>query len=90
MPSGEAAAQRDQHVLHGRDAVVLRGELQRVVDVEHERLPVLLLVPEAVERLDVGLAVGAVDRRHRRPPLELGDLGGVGEGIASAELGPRR
>ena len=41
--------------------MVLRGELQRVVDVERERRPVPLLLAEAEERLDAGAAVRAVD-----------------------------
>ena len=48
---GQAAAERDQHILHRRDPVVLRGELQRVVDVERERRPVPLLLAEAEERV---------------------------------------
>jgi hypothetical protein len=44
---GQAAAEGDQDILHRRDTVVLRGELQRVVDVVAERRVVLLLVAEA-------------------------------------------
>ena len=35
---GQAAAQGDQHVLDGGDAVVLRGERQRMVGVIGERV----------------------------------------------------
>src|SRR5690349_17627775 len=82
---GQAAAQGDQDTLHRRGTVVLRGELQRVVDVVAEPRVVLLLAAEAVERLDVRTAVRAVDPRHRRTPLELRDLRRVGQGVAYAE-----
>src|SRR5205823_12124981 len=61
--SGQAAAEGDQDILHRRDTVVLRGELQRMVDVVAERRVVVLLVAEAVERLDIRAAVCAVDPR---------------------------
>src|SRR5262245_45620948 len=56
-----------------------------MVNVVAERRVVLLLVAEAVERLDIRAAVGAVDPGHRGTPLELRDLRGVGQGVAHAE-----
>src|SRR5262245_65425963 len=82
---GQAAAEGDQHNLHRRDTLVLRGELQRMVDVVAEPRVVLLLVAEAVERLNIRAAVRAVDPGHRGTPLEMRDLRGVGHGVAHAE-----
>ena len=59
--------------------------VQRVVDVIAEPRVMLLLLAEAVERLHVRTAVRAVHPGHRRPPLELGDLRRVGQGVADAE-----
>src|SRR5262249_22138346 len=78
---GQAAAEGDQHNLHRRDTLVLRGELQRMVDVVAEPRVVLLLVAEAVERLNIRAAVRAVDPRHRRTPLELRDLRGIRQSV---------
>ena len=47
--SRQAAAQRDQHILDRGDAVVLRGERERMVDVMGERRLVMLLLAESVE-----------------------------------------
>ena len=82
---GQAAAEGDQDMLHRRDTVILRGELQRMIDVVAEPRAVLLLLAEAVERLDIRATVRAVDPGHCRPPLELGDLRGAGQGVADAE-----
>jgi hypothetical protein len=65
--------------------VVLRCELQRVVDVEGEHLPVRLLLTEAEESLDVRPTVRAVDPRHRGTPLKLGGLRCVGEHLPGPE-----
>ena len=81
----QAAAQRDQHVLHRRDAVVLRGERERMVDVISERRLVMLLLAEPVESVHGRAAVGAADPGNRCTPLELGDLGGFGQRITDAE-----
>ena len=56
-----------------------------MVDVVAERGVVLLLVAEAVERLDIRAAVRAVDPGHRGTPLELRDLWGVAQSLAHAE-----
>src|SRR5215470_11676307 len=56
-----------------------------MVDVVAERRVVLLLVAEAVERLDIRAAVRAVDPGHRGTPLELRDLRSAGQSVAHAE-----
>src|SRR5262247_1840262 len=56
-----------------------------MVNVVAERRVVLLLVAEAVERLNIRAAVRAVDPGHRGTPLELRDVRGVGQGVAHAE-----
>ena len=81
----QAAAQRDQHILHRGDAVVLRGERERMVDVMGERRLVMLLLAKPVESVHGRAAVCAVDPRNRCAPLELGDLGGVGQRLTDAE-----
>src|SRR4051812_19330110 len=76
---GQAAREADEDELDRRGAEVLGGEDLRVVGVERELGLVLLVLAEAVELLDLRLAVGAVLPLAGRPPLELRGLGGVPE-----------
>ena len=68
---GQAAGQADEHVLDRRRAVVLGGEDLGMVDVERVPGAVALLLAEAEEALDVGVAVRAVLPLARGSPLEL-------------------
>ena len=72
---GQAAAQGNQHILDRRDAVVLRGERKRMVDVIGERRLVLLLLAEPVEGVHARAAVRAAHPGNCCAPLELCDLG---------------
>jgi hypothetical protein len=56
-----------------------------MIGVVGESRLVVLFPSEAVERVYTGFAVGAFDPRACRPPLELRDFGGVGQGVADAE-----
>ena len=87
---GEAAGEAHEHVLDRRRTVVLRGEDLRVVDVEAELGPVVLLLAEPEEALDGGVAVGAVLPLTGRSPLELGGLGRRGQRFPCAAAVLRR
>src|SRR5262245_4846176 len=84
-PSGQAASQRDEHELHRRRALILRGEDLRMVGLEAERRLVLLLAAEAEEAVDGRVAQGALLPGAVGAPLELPCLGGVGQGRAGGE-----
>ena len=64
---GEAAGQRDEHVLDRRGAVVLGGEALGMVGVERERRAVLMVLAEAGEPVDGRAAVRAVHPRAAWP-----------------------
>src|SRR5690606_7891477 len=64
----------DQHVFHGRRAVVLGGEDLRVVRVERELPAVALLLTQPIEALDRRSAVRAADPVTGGAPAELRGL----------------
>ncbi len=85
--AGEAAGETDENVLDRGRAVVLRGEHLGVIGIELELGLVGLLLAEAEEALDDGVAVRAVHPIAGRAPFELGGLGGVGQRLAGADEG---
>src|SRR5262249_45022950 len=82
---GQAAGQAGEHHLHRRRPLVLGGEDLGVVGVEGELGLVALLLAQAVEALDAGLAVGAVQPLATRLPVELRGLGRLAQRIARAQ-----
>ncbi|MEJ2371199.1 MAG: hypothetical protein P8Y07_10180 [Gemmatimonadales bacterium] len=81
----QAGSQAGQHELDGRGPMVLGREDLRVVGVEREGGPVLLLLAESEESLDRGAAVRAVHPLAGRPPRELGRFRHVGQSLAGLE-----